>query len=83
MRDELPYSFELTCFQGHRDIYSRNNVFAEPEVGKAPAGALIGGLLGAIIAGPIGALGGAILAGSAGASADTRDKFYVERFNTS
>lgn len=82
-RNELPYSFELECFRRHRDIYYNYEAFAEIEPTKAPAGAIIGGLIGAVLAGPIGALGGAILAGGAGASADAADKVAVERFNAS
>lgn len=83
VRNELPYSFELQCFRRHRDIYYNYEVFAELEPTKAPAGAIIGGLVGAVLAGPIGAIGGAILLGGAGASADAADKVAVERFNAS
>ena len=83
VRGELPYAFELECYLRHRDIYYRHEVFAEPEVGKGPAGAIIVGLLGAIIAGPIGALGGVILGGGAGASFDRTERQAVARFNAS
>lgn len=83
VRSELPLSFQLTCFHGHQQIYSNYEVLAEPEVGKTPAGIIIGGLLGALLFGPIGALGGAALLGGAGASAEAADKIAVERFNTS
>ena len=76
--------FELQCPScGNRDFYYNYEVFAEIEPSKAPVGAIIGGLLGAIIAGPIGALGGAILLGGAGAGADNTDKQAVGRFNAS
>lgn len=83
VRGELPYSFELVCFRGHRELYNSYEVVAELEPSKGPAGAIIGGLLGAIIAGPIGALGGAIILGGAGASADNEERKAVERFNNS
>lgn len=83
VRSELPYSFQLECYNQHSDIYYNYEVFAQLEPTKAPIGAIIGGLLGAIILGPIGAIGGAILAGGAGASVDATDKVAVERFNTS
>ena len=83
VKNELPYSFELQCFRGHQDIYYNYEVFAEPEMTRAPAGAIIGGLIGAVLFGPIGARGGAILLGGAGAGADNADKQAVERFNVS
>lgn len=83
VRGELPFSFRLTCYQGHTDTYFSHEVFAEPDVGKAPAGVILGGILGGIIAGPVGAISGAILAGGAGASADAADRVAVERFNGS
>lgn len=82
-RYELPSSFELKCFRGHREIYNNYEVVAELEQNKGTAGAIIGGLLGAVIAGPIGALGGAIIFGGAGATADNEERKGVERFNTS
>jgi hypothetical protein len=83
VRSDLPYSFELTCSRGHREICDNYEVVAEIELNKGTAGAIIGGVLGAIIAGPIGALGGAIIFGGAGASADNKERKAVERFNTS
>lgn len=83
LRGELPSSFELVCFRGHREIYSSYEVVAEPELSRGTAGAIIGGLLGAIVAGPIGAVSGAILFGGAGASADIEEGKAVERFNES
>jgi predicted RNA-binding Zn-ribbon protein involved in translation (DUF1610 family) len=84
IRSQLPYAFELQCPScGNRDIYHNYEVFAEEEPTKVPVGAILGGILGAIIAGPIGALGGAILAGGVGAGADNADRQAVERFNSS
>ncbi len=84
VRSELPETFELICsFCGSKDFYHNNEVFAEIDPTKAPIGAIVGGLLGALVLGPIGALGGAVLFGGAGANADNLDKKAVERFNLS
>jgi len=83
VRNELPSSFELICFRGHKEFYSNYDVIAEPDVGKTPAGVIIGGILGGLLFGPVGAIGGAVLFGGAGASAEAADKIAVERFNSS
>lgn len=84
VRSRLPYTFELVCPScGRQETHYNYEVFAEVDPPKASLGAIVGGLIGAIILGPIGALGGAILAGGAGANADNLDRKAVERFNAS
>jgi len=83
VRGELPYSFELICNLGHKEIYNSHNVLAGPELGKVQGGIIIGGLLGAVIGGPLGAVLGGIILGGAGASTDNTEKEAVARFNTS
>lgn len=84
VRSQLPYAFELVCSScGRQEVYYNYEVFAEVDPPKAPLGAIVGGLLGAIILGPIGALGGAVLAGGASANADNLDRKAVKRFNSS
>ena len=84
VRSELPHAFELLCPSCRReDVYYNYEVFAEVDPPKAPLGAIVGGLLGAIVLGPVGALGGAVIFGGAAANADNLDKRAVERFNSS
>lgn len=83
VRSDLPYSFESPCFRRHKDVYYNHEVFAEAEIAKAPAGAIIGGLIGAVLFGPVGALAGAAVLGGAGAGADNAERQATERFNVS
>lgn len=83
-RSDLPYTFVLQCSLCSRQAtYYSYEVFAEAEPTRAAAGAIIGGILGAVFLGPIGALTGSIILGGAGASADNADREAVEGFNRS
>ncbi|KAB2946262.1 MAG: hypothetical protein OIN84_02060 [Candidatus Methanoperedens sp.] len=89
LRGELPFQFVLRCQQigcsvyGRDAFYTRNEVFAETNVGGAVSGAIVLGALGALVAGPIGAVIGGLIGSKAGSNTDELDRKAVERFNSS
>lgn len=75
--------FEIRCLHCGKDTsYTVNDVFAEQSVSAAPAGAIIGGLVG-LIGGPLGMVIGGVLGTAWGANADEKEKRTVKRFNHS
>ena len=94
IRAELPYLFNLQCqkpncqahvghqIYGRGEIYNRSDVWAELGISGKVGGALVTGILGGLVAGPIGLLLGAAIGGGAGSSSDQADKEAVARFNS-
>lgn len=77
----IGYEFKVRCPHcGNYSNYDVNDVFAEPGPPAAPAGAILGGLIG-LIGGPFGMLAGGGLGTLWGARADDEERKRVNRFN--
>jgi len=83
LANEWGEHFVLSCPNCHQHAsYLTTKVFAENNSKSAPAGAIIGGLIG-LIFGPEGAFIGSAIGGAGGLSKDEENRKKVERFNNS
>jgi hypothetical protein len=46
IRSQLPFYFNLKCFQGHEGFFNSWEVTAEPRVSGFNAGTILGGIIG-------------------------------------
>ena len=82
-RNNISPSFSVICSNcGTKEIFANRSVIAEENGLDAPAGAILGGLIGLVL-GPEGGLIGAGLGSLAGANAKENDNKAVRRFNRS
>ena len=81
-RNGLAKKLGKSRFTINGQIYTVNEVYAEPDQSETAAGAVIGGLLG-LFGGPIGVIVGGAAGGLIGNGAETSDKELAFRFNKS
>ena len=88
-----PNRYQLSLKIGHRfnvncshckntSSYHVNDVFAERGIAAAPAGVILGGLIG-LIGGPLGVIVGGGIGGLMGKSSDNQDEVSTKNFNRS
>lgn len=77
---DYPLNIELECENGHRAMYSREDLYAKTEASSTAAGAILGGAAGAL-AGPWGVAIGTGVGSVLGQNIDQQEEEKVRNFN--
>jgi DNA-directed RNA polymerase subunit RPC12/RpoP len=82
-REKIGEHFLVECRHcDYKETYSVDDVYAEEGVSSAPAGAVLGGLIG-LLGGPLGMILGGTFGALLGATTDENEKRGVRKFNDS
>lgn len=81
-RSQIDEFFTITCpYDELTHTYNREDIIAEPTLGSAIGGTILGGLIGALLGGPIGAILGGAGGLFIGSNTEEEERRRVQQFN--